>query len=430
MFKNKQINNLAVKLMYVLLGVVIFRMGTYIPIYGVNPEFLIDFDEKFNKVLSSLNMFTGGALSQASIFSLAVMPYISASILIQILSFTLPYLKKIKENGRDGQTKILRITRLITIVIASIQGAYLCSFLLQSYSNPNFLTISVENFYILGTLSLIAGSLFITWIAEQITERGIGNGVSLIIYIGIISSLPSLVKDFSSFIQNNVYSVGLVALIVLVMIFIVFLVTYIENIQKRLAIHLTGINSEKLHVDDQYMPFKINLSGVMPAIIAGMFVSFPLTILSLLSKFIPDFNMDKLNNLFSMGNPYYYLFMGSLIIFFSFFYLKITQHTTNILNTIKSKNIIIDKVRPGKDTEKFIQHTVSKLSIVGSIYLFILIIIPDVFMLQVGFSFYFGGTSLLIMVLASLDWIKQISSHFDYRRYRRLEDNLNRIGKK
>jgi preprotein translocase subunit SecY len=430
MFKNKQINNLAVKLMYVLLGIVIFRMGTYIPIYGVNPEYLIGFDEKFNKVLSSLNMFTGGALSQASIFSLAVMPYISASILIQILSFTLPHLKKIKENGRDGQAKIMRITRLVTIVIACIQGSYLCSFLLKSYSNPNFLTISIEYFYILGTLSLVAGSLFITWIAEQITERGIGNGVSLIIYIGIVSSLPSLVKDFSSFIKNDVYSIGFVVLIVLIMVLIIFLVTYIENIQKRLAIHLTGIKSEKLHVDDQYMPFKVNLSGVMPAIIAGMFVSIPLTVLSLLSSFIPFFNMDKLNDLFSMGNPYYYFFMGFLIIFFSFFYLKITQHTENILNTIKSKNIIIDKVRPGKDTEQFIQHTIRKLSIVGSIYLFTLIIIPDIFMLQVGFSFYFGGTSLLIMVLASLDWIKQISAHFDYRRYRKIESTLNNIGKK
>lgn len=430
MLENKQLQNLFTKLMYVLFGIIIFRIGTYIPVYGVNPEFLIDFDERFNKVLSSMNMFTGGALSQASVFSLAVMPYISASILIQILSFTMPYLKSLKESGREGQSKILRLTRLLTIVIAIFQGVYLCTFLLKSYSHPNFLQISEESFYFLGTLSLVSGSLFITWIAEQITERGIGNGISLIIYIGIISSLPTLVKDFSSFLENGVYSLPMVMVIVGLMITIVFIVTYIENIQKRIPIHLTGIKSDRLHIDDQYMPFKINLSGVMPAIIAGMFVGFPLTVISILNSFFPTTTLDKINTLFSVGNPYYYIFMGILILFFSFFYLNITQHSKTIIGTIKSKNIIIDKVRPGKDTENYINHTINKLSIVGAIYLFILIIIPDVFMLKVGFSFYFGGTALLIMVLASIDWIKQISSHFDYLKYNKIERKLDNIGKK
>ena len=217
--------------------------------------------------------------------------------------------------------------------------------------------------------------------------------------------------------------------IISIMLFIIYVVVYIENIQKRLAIHITGIKSERLHVDDQYLPFKVNLSGVMPAIISGMLVGLPLTILAIIETFIPNEIYQKTIDLFSMGNPFYYIFMGVLIVFFSFFYLKITQHTENILTTIKSKNIIIDKVRPGKDTELFIKKTISKLSVVGAIYLFVLIIIPDIFMLQVGFSFYFGGTALLIMVLASLDWIKQISAHFDYRKYKSVESKLEKIGK-
>jgi preprotein translocase subunit SecY len=429
MWNKVQMKFLFTKLFYVFLGVVIFRLGTYIPVYGINPEFLIGFDEKFNKVLSSLNMFTGGALSQASIFSLAVMPYITASIFIQIMSFTIPYLKTIKDNGREGQVKILRLTRLLTIFVATMQGFYLCSFLIKSYGGDTLLTVSPMEFYIMGTLSLVAGSVFITWIAEQITERGIGNGVSLIIYIGIISTLPNLFKDFSSFIDNGTYSIGLVVIIISLMLAIVFAVTYIENIQKRLPIHLTNVKSNSLHVDDQYLPFKLNLSGVMPAIIAGMFVGIPLTLLPLIENLMPNAIFQKIVFLFSVGNPYYYIFMGVLIVFFSFYYLKITQHTKNIIKMIETKNIIIDKVRPGKDTNLYIENTINKLSVIGSIYLFVLIIIPDIFMLQVGFSFYFGGTALLIMVLASLDWIKQIQSHFDYLKYSKIEKKLEGLVK-
>lgn len=424
MYNKLQITSLISKLFFSFFALIIFQIGLNIPIYGINSYLIVGFDNNFNKVLESLNIFSGGALSQASIFSLAVMPYITASIFVQLLSIKIPYLLNLKDTDQSGN-KIKIITRLLTIFIASFQSYYLCKYFLSTFNPEKILYVSTSSFYILGGLSLVIGSLFITWIAEKVTERGLGNGVSLIIFIGVCSSFINILKDFNLFITTEKYNYFFIFLICLFMVSIFYFVVFIEKIQKRIFINI--IDNKK---DDNtnYLPFKINIGGVMPAIIAGVFVGFPLSIISVLNNFfdLDGFLYNKTIELFSIGGLFHYIFILILIAFFSFYYLKITSYNKKIKEMIKNSDIILNGVRPGTETDIYIDNIIKKLTVISTIYLFLLIIIPDIFLLNIGLSFYFGGTGLLIVIITTIDWIKEISMHFNYIKYKKIKQNINK----
>lgn len=428
MFNQQQINNLLIKIYYLLLGILIFKIGTNIPVYGISSTAIINIDNQFNKVLDSLNLFSGGALSRASIFSLALMPSISASIFIQILTYKVDFFIN-HSKTESGKDYIKRFTRCLTVLIALFQGFYLTDFFYSNYSSYNIIYLSETDFYFTSILSLVIGSMIVTWLAEQISERGIGNGVSLIIYIGIVSSLPNLIKDYNIFLKDNIYSLFGIILISLFMISIIYFVVYIESIQKRIKISTIKQHHKETSTEKEYLPFKINISGIMPVIIAGLFVSLPLSIISFFTSLlnITSLELEKLKILFSIGHSYHFIFMGFFIFFFSIYYIKLINYKSTIITLINSRNIVINGIRPGLNTEKYIGNLINKLSIVSSFYLFLLVIIPEFFIFKLGFSFYFGGTSLLIIVLTSIDWIKEIKSHFYSLKYKKLENKINKV---
>lgn len=421
MYNKIQINSLFSKILFSFLALIIFKIGLNIPIYGINSNLIVGVDSHFNKVLDSLNIFSGGALSQASIFSLAVIPFITASIFVQLLSIKIPYLINLKENDQSGK-KIKTLTRFLTIFIASFQSYYLCQYFLKTFNQNEIIYISVLNFYIFGGLSLVVGSLFITWIAEKVTERGFGNGVSFIIFIGVCSSFINIVKDFNMFITSDKYGVFSLIAISFFMLSIFYFIVFIEKTQKRISINI--INNKK-YDNKNYLPFKVNMGGIMPAIIAGIFVGFPLTIVSFLGNFF-DFNSFKIKELFSMGGIFYYIFMFLLLSFFSFYYLKIISYDKKIKEMIENSDLIVSGLRPGIETRKYIDSVINRLTYISIGYIFLIIIIPDVFFLNIGLSFYFGGTGLLIVIITSVDWIKEFSMHFSYLKYRNLKNKIDK----
>lgn len=409
------------RILFTLAMLAIYRVGVHVPTPGVDGSAVFSFFQAQSAGIFGLfNTFTGGALSQFSIFALGIMPYISASIIFQLLTSAIPYLESLKKEGEAGRRKINQYTRYATVVLCVVQGYAISSWLMNSPSQdgrPLVLsaTVGFLPFQLMTVLTLTAGSCFIMWLGEQITERGIGNGASLIIFTGIAASVPKGAQQLFSLVKNNELSgpiaLGLLAMMVLIIAAVIFM----EVGQRRIPIQYSqrGTGMQAMQTPSSHLPIKINFSGVIPPIFASSLLMFPAT----MAQFVQTPWLRSLqDNLSPTGTIYNILFV-LLIVFFCFFYTEIVFNPSDVAENLKKYGGFVPGVRAGKSTADYIQKVLDRVNVGGAIYLSAICILPGLLIGLANVPFYFGGTSLLILVGVALDTSQQIQSHLISQKY-------------
>ncbi|MEX1189989.1 MAG: preprotein translocase subunit SecY [Bacteroidia bacterium] len=411
-----------------LLFLLIYRLGSFVVLPGVNPDALDALKQQTSDgIMGLLNMFSGGAFSNASIFALGIMPYISASIVIQLLGIAVPYFQKLQKEGESGRKKINQFTRYLTVIITGFQApGYLAN--LNSQLGTNAISDSSAFFWISSTIILVAGTMFIMWLGEKITDRGIGNGISLIIMVGIIAGLPSaIVAEFGSRLEQSGGGLVMFLLELLILLLIVImtllLVQGVRRIPVQVAKRVQG--NQQVGGARQYIPLRVNAAGVMPIIFAQAIMFIPITI----AGFANSESLQGFVSVFANITGFWYNFtFAMMIIIFTYFYTAITVNPKNMAEEMKRSGGFIPGIRPGKPTADFIDNIMSRITLPGSIFLAIVAILPALAML-IGvtnkFAQFYGGTSLLILVGVILDTLQQIESHLLMRQY----DGLMKSGR-
>ncbi|MBV5316935.1 MAG: preprotein translocase subunit SecY [Desulfobulbaceae bacterium] len=406
------------RVIFTLLMLFVYRMGVQVPTPGINGEALAAFFEKNASTLFGMfNMFSGGALENFSIFALGIMPYISASIIIQLLTVVVPQLEALSKEGESGRRKITQYTRYGTVVLSIIQGFFIASGL-EGMSSPNGIAIVLDpgtQFKLMTVLTLTSGTAFIMWLGEQMTERGIGNGISLIIFAGIVANMPSAVGNTIALIKSGELALIFVPIIVAMMLLIIGFVIFIETSQRRIPIQYAKrvVGRRVYGGQSSHLPLKINISGVIPPIFASSIMMFPATI----GSFIKIDWVQQLSAAFSPGTIYYYLMFTAMIVFFCFFYTAVTFKPDDVAENLKKNGGFIPGIRPGKRTAEFLDKALVRLTVVGAIYLSAVCVMPTILISKLNVPFYFGGTALLIVVGVAIDTISQIESHLIMRNY-------------
>ena len=415
------------RLLFVLLALIVYRIGAHIPVPNLDPVKLADFfNNQKNGILGLFNMFSGGALSRLTIFALGVMPYISASIIMQLLASVLPSLEELKKEGESGRRKINEYTRYATVVIALFQAVGVSKWLISQH-----IALSAGlNFYVVTTITLIAGTMVIMWLGEQITERGVGNGISLIIFSGIVSGLPSAIVRFLEQLRQGEIQFFALILVALVVVSVTGFVVFMERAQRRITVNYPQrMQGRKMYAaQTSHLPLKINMSGVIPPIFASSIILLPTT---LAAFFANNHSMQWLNDIgFALqpGQPLYVLFFAVAIIFFSFFYTALVFNPRETADNLKKSGAFIPGIRPGEQSAKYIDGVMTRLTLVGAMYLTLVALLPEFMVLTWHVPFYFGGTSLLIIVVVIMDFIAQIQAHLMSRQYESLMKKSNLKG--
>lgn len=414
------------KLFFVLGALIVFRIGTFIPVPGVDASVLSQtFNDGSGSALNFWNTFSGGALQRASIFALGITPYISASIVVQLLTTFLPALQELKKEGEVGRRKISKITRLFTLSLATVQSVVISS-ALPNYA-PGLVPVHDLAFIITATVSLTVGSLFLMWLGEQITERGIGNGISLIVFAGIVSGLPSAITGtFEQARTGTLSPVSLFAIGAIAML-LIYVVVFIERGQRRVVIqyaqrnHQIGGRGNKSA--PQYIPFKVNMAGVIPAIFASSIIAFVTTFTSSLGAKYDIF--ASISNMLYPGQPLQMVLMAALIIFFAFFYTALQYNPKDTADQLKKSGAFIPATRPGEQTAKLLDRIMTRVTLIGGIYLTTIALSPEIMRFFYNFNSSFGGTSVLIVVVVVMDFIGQVQSHAMSNKYGKILRDSN-----
>ncbi len=406
------------RLLFTLAMLAVYRMGVQIPTPGINGEAVAAF---FNQHAGSLfgmfNMFSGGALSNFSIFALGIMPYISASIIIQLLTVVVPQLEALSKEGESGRRKITQYTRYGTVGLSIIQSLFISAGL-EGMTGPGgevIVLVPGLQFKLMTMLTLTSGTAFIMWLGEQMTERGIGNGMSLIIFAGIVASGPAAVINSIQLIKAGEIGLFFIPFILAFMIGVVAFIVFFETAQRRIPIqYAKRVVGRKVYGgQSSHLPLKINISGVIPPIFASSIMMFPATI----GSFIQIEWVQKISAALSPGTVYYYLMFIGMIVFFCFFYTAVTFKPDDVAENLKKNGGFVPGIRPGKKTAEFIDKALTRLTVVGSIYLSLVCVLPTLMMTKFNLPFYFGGTALLIVVGVAIDTMSQIESHLVMRNY-------------
>lgn len=395
-----------------LLLLAIFRIGAHIPTPGVDGQALSQFFQSAeNNILGFLDMFTGGALAKLTVFAMGVMPYISASIIMELLAVVIPTLAELKKRGSEGRATITKYTRYLTVVVAAIQGlAISIGIENMEINGSKIVFIDGWQFRFIATLTLTTGTMFLVWLGEKITSFGVGNGMSLIIMAGIISAFPSAVSNTYNLMQSGTIQIIPLIIAVAIMAFAFVAIIFMETSQRRLPIQYVrkGNAGGTVSSGNSYLPLRLNPAGVIPIIFASTLITLPAT----LATFLPnDPTVQKINFFFSPEYPVYYVLELTLIIFFTYFYTSIIFNPTDIADNINKSGGVMPGKRPGIETANYIDYVLTRLAFVGAIYLAIVSVMPQLFIRAFGLQFYFGGTSLLIVVGVGLDVIQKIESH-------------------
>lgn len=412
------------RLFFVLLAILVFRIGAYIPVPGLNPQRLQDlFNAQQNNIIGMFNMFSGGALMRFSLFALGIMPYISASIIVQLLTVLSPQLAELRKEGESGQRKINKYTRYGTLVLATFQGIGVSKMLVAHgiALDPGY------SFYFTTTLTLVTGTLFLMWLGEQVTERGIGNGISLIIFAGIVAGLPAAIGKTLEQVREGQLQVVVLLLIILIVASVIAFVVFVERGQRRITINYArrmqggNVYSAK----SSHLPLKINMSGVIPPIFASSIILFPAT---LAQWFGHGKGMEWLGALgvaLQQGQPLHMLLFAAAIIFFCFFYTALVFNPKDTAENLKKSGAFIPGIRPGDQTAKYIDTVMTRLTLAGSIYVALVCLLPEFMMITWNVPFYFGGTSLLIIVVVVMDFMAQVQAHIMSYQYESLLKKAN-----
>jgi preprotein translocase subunit SecY len=407
------------RLLFVLMAMIIFRLGSFIPVPGIDSGVLSEFmKQQSGTMIEFLNLFSGGALERASIFTLGIMPYITASIVIQVMSFVHPPLQEIKKEGESGRRKINQYTRYLTLILACVQAVGI------SANFPNIISGLVPNpdfgFYFGAVVSLVTGTMFLMWLGEQINERGIGNGISILIFIGIVAGLPSAIgQTFEQTRQGEMSVLGLLLILVVVLAVTAFVV-FMERGQRRLVVNYAQKQQGRkmLQAQSSHLPLKVNMAGVIPAIFASSIILFPATIAQWVGSAQEGGSwIASIAEQMQPGTPLYMLVYAAGIMFFCFFYTALVYNPRDTADQLKRSNAFIPGIRPGEQTSKHIDKIMTRLTLIGALYITAVCLLPELMRYFWKVPFYFGGTSLLIIVVVIMDFMSQVQAHLISRDY-------------
>jgi preprotein translocase subunit SecY len=404
------------RLLFVLLGILIYRIGSHIPVPGLDPQRLADlFNQQKNGILGLFNMFSGGALSRLTIFALGVMPYISSSIIMQLFAAVSPQLEQLKKEGESGRRKINQYTRYGTLGLAVFQAFGISKWLTAS----GIVLVPGLYFYFVATLTLATGTMFLMWLGEQMTERGVGNGISLLIFAGIVSRFPSSVGQIMEQVREGQMQVITLFLLIGVIVVVTGLVVFIERAQRRIPVNYAKrqVGNKIYAAQSSYLPFKINMAGVIPPIFASAIILFPTTIAQFFGTTPGLHWLNDVAFALSMGQPLHFLFYAVAIVFFCFFYTALVYNPKETAENLKKSGAFIPGIRPGLNTASYIDLVMTRLTFFGAIYITLVSLLPDVLMFGMHVPFYFGGTSLLIVVVVLMDFMAQVQAHLLSHQY-------------
>lgn len=404
------------RLMFVAIGILVYRLGAHIPVPGLDPMKLANyFNDQQNTIFGLFNMFSGGALSRVTVFAIGIMPYISASIMIQLFSVVSPKLEQIKKEGESGRRKINQYTRYLTLSLSVFQSLGMAKWLVsqQIALNPDF------TFYFTAVVTLVTGTMFLMWLGEQITEKGVGNGISLIIFSGIVSSLPGAIASVFQQVKEGQMQALTMLLIATIVVVVTGFVVFMERAQRRIRVNYAQRTQGRkvFSAQSSHLPLKINMAGVIPPIFASSIILLPATLAQFFGK---GKGMDWLADIgmaMSPGQPLYLIVYALAILFFAFFYTALVFNPKDTADNLKKSGAYIPGIRPGEQTSKYIDQVMTRLTLVGAIYLVLVCLLPQIMMYTWHVPFYFGGTSLLIIVVVIMDFVAQIQAHLMAQQY-------------
>ena len=403
------------RLWFTVFALIVFRLGTFIPLPGIDPHVLSDiFARNSGGILGMFNMFAGGALERMTIFALNIMPYISASIIIQLGQSVVPSLAALKKEGEAGHRKITQMTRYLTVLITIVQGYGIAVGLesmtgsagISAVVNPGFV------FKFTTIVSLVGGTMFIVWLGEQITSRGVGNGSSLIITVGIIANIPTALAQTFELGRVGSMSLGLIALLMVMVLVLIYVIVFVERAQRKVIIQYPKrqMGMRMTAAESSHLPLKINPTGVIPPIFASSLLLLPITIANLSAENGPEW-VQTLSQLLGHGQPLYLALYAFLIAFFAFFYTAVVFNPEETADNLKKHGGFIAGIRPGKNTAEYLDYVITRLTVVGAVYLVALCILPEILISKLSVPFVLGGTTLLIVVQVTMDFVGQLQSH-------------------
>ncbi|MEQ9520691.1 MAG: preprotein translocase subunit SecY [Parvibaculum sp.] len=404
------------RIWFTLGALLVYRLGTYIPIPGIDPAALAEiFRQQQSGIIGIFNMFSGGAVGRMAIFALTIMPYISASIIIQLMTTVSPHLEALKKEGEQGRKQINQYTRYGTVLLAILQG-YGISVGLEGAGN---VVLDPGLFFRATTvITLVGGTVFLMWLGEQITARGVGNGISLIIFAGIVAELPAALAGTLELGRQGALSTGLILVLMLMVVGVIAFIVFVERAQRRLLVQYPKrqVGQKMYGGDSSHLPLKLNTAGVIPPIFASSLLLLPITVANFSSGQGPQW-LNVVTAWLGHGQPLYMALYAGGIIFFCFFYTAIVFNPTETAENLKKYGGFIPGIRPGKRTAEYIDHVLSRLTVVGAAYLTFVCLLPELLISQYSIPFYFGGTSLLIVVNVTMDTVAQVQSHLLAHQY-------------
>ena len=420
---------LKTRLLFVIGAILIFRAGSFVPIPGIDAAVLADlFEQQKGTIIELFNMFSGGALERASILALGIMPYISASIIVQLLTVVHPALAELKKEGESGRRKISQYTRYGTLVLATFQAIGIATGLPSMI--PGLVVNPGLGFYFVAVVSLVTGTMFLMWLGEQVTERGIGNGISLIIFTGIVAGLPPAIGQTVEQARQGELHVLLLLLIAVISFAVIYFVVFMERGQRRIVVNYAKRQQGRrvFAAQSTHLPLKINMAGVIPAIFASSIILFPGTLAQWFGQNESLGWLSEISLALSPGQPLYVMLYAAAIIFFCFFYTALVFNPRETADNLKKSGAFVPGIRPGEQTAKYIDKVMTRLTLAGALYITFICLIPEFMMIAWNVRFYFGGTSLLIVVVVIMDFMAQVQTHLMSQQYESVLKKANLKG--
>jgi preprotein translocase subunit SecY len=427
-----KMTDLKQRIFFLLGALVVYRIGTYIPVPGINPIALKQlFEGTHGSIIGLFDMFSGGALGRFSIFALGIMPYISSSIIIQLMSSAIPTLEQLKKEGESGRRKLTQYTRYGTVILATVQSLGIAIALesQQAGGQPVVLAAGI-GFKIMTVVTLVTGTMFLMWLGEQVTERGIGNGISMIIFAGIVAGLPWAVAKMLEQVSQQGFNPVLALAIFAIVVFVTWFVVLMERAQRRITVNYAKRQQGRrmLAGASSHLPLKINMSGVIPPIFASSIILLPSTVASWFGQQQGVSWLRDIATTLSPGQPIYVMLYASAIVFFCFFYTALVFNPKETAENLKKSGAFIPGIRPGDQTASYVDGVMTRLTLVGAIYVTLVCLLPEFLIVKWSVPFYFGGTSLLIVVVVCMDFMAQVQAHLMSRQYESLLRKANLTG--
>jgi preprotein translocase subunit SecY len=427
--KSGKFGDLRRRLVFLLLALVVYRIGAHIPVPGIDPGQLEQlFKSQSGGILNLFNMFSGGALSRFTVFALGIMPYISASIIMQLMTYVVPTLEALKKEGESGRRKITQYTRYGTLLLAIFQSLGIAYALEGS---PGLVLSPGFGFRMTAMVSLVAGTMFLMWLGEQITERGLGNGISIIIFAGIVAGLPSAIGGLFELVRTGAMSIIASLFIIALVVFVTFAVVFVERGQRKILVNYAKrqVGNKVYGGQSSHLPLKLNMSGVIPPIFASSIILLPATAVGWIATgsgegWFTRFLKDS-SALLQPGQPVYVMLYAAMIVFFCFFYTALVFNSRETADNLKKSGAFIPGIRPGDQTAKHIDRILARLTFAGAIYITLVCLLPEFLVLKYNVPFYFGGTSLLIIVVVTMDFWAQVQSYVMSQQYESLLKKAN-----